>query len=214
MQHMQQIKHKLMAKSRENKYQEFIRLAALKNKDTILDVGAADEEYSPYDNYLEKRFLNHSQITALSLHDMDIFKSRYPDIGVVTYPGGKFPFKDKQFTAVHSNAVIEHVGDDDKQIEFIKELSRCGEKFYFSTPAKEFPFEIHTNYPFIHWLPKSFFDPIVKRLRKGWASGDYMYLLSKRRLRSLVQRAGIEKYVINTHKIGFFPYQYTVFGTS
>jgi len=76
-----------------------------------LDVGVADREYSPYDNYLEKTYLKLSKVTALSIQDLNEFPDRYPEVEIVTYAGGKFPFLDLQFSIVHSNAVIEHVGN-------------------------------------------------------------------------------------------------------
>jgi len=211
---IQKLKYKLMAKSRERKYNEFKKLSSLNCESNILDVGAADKEFSPYDNYLEKAYQYHSQITVLSIFDLDIFKVRYPSIKAVTYSGGRFPFSDKQFSVVYSNAVIEHVGNTEEQLEFIKEMARCGQQFYFSTPAKEFLFEIHTNYPFIHWFPKPFFNFLVTKSGKGWAAGDFMYLLTKPALHRLLQRAEIKKYQISSHKILGFPYQHVVFGSS
>jgi SAM-dependent methyltransferase len=160
-------KYRLMKMSRQKKYKDFLRLARLNPKSTILDVGVADKEFSPYDNYLEKSYPYPYQITALSIQDIDEFAKRYPKIRVVKYTGGRFPFSDKEFSVVHSNAVVEHVGDSEKQMEFITEMARCGQHFYFSTPAKEFLFEIHTNYPFIHWFPKPFFDFWIIKLGKG-----------------------------------------------
>ena len=157
-----------MSKSRQRKYNEFIKLASLNSKSTILDVGVTNREFSPHDNYLEKTYPHQSQITALSILDLNEFRNRYPNVKAVTYAGGRFPFPDKQFSAVHSNAVIEHVGNNEKQLEFIKEIARCGQKFYFSTPAKEFLFEMHTNYPLIHWFPKPIFNFLVSKLGKSW----------------------------------------------
>ncbi|MBF0232961.1 MAG: hypothetical protein HQK65_07975, partial [Desulfamplus sp.] len=47
---IQRIKNQLMAKSRKRKYDEFIQRMSLTPEATILDVGVADREYSPYDN--------------------------------------------------------------------------------------------------------------------------------------------------------------------
>lgn len=181
---------------------------------TILDVGVADREYSPQDNFLEKNYPFPSNITALSVQELKEFPERYPEIKTRFYSGGAFPFNDKQFTAVHSNAVVEHVGGNDKQIEFVKELVRCGEKFFFTTPAKEFPVEIHTNMIFLHWLPKKFFDKILGKTGKGWATGNYMNLLTKSALRLLMDQVNVTDYRIITYRLLGFPYQYVVYGKS
>jgi hypothetical protein len=211
---IKKIKHSLMAKSRERKYNEFLKLTSLNSESTILDVGVADKESSPYDNYLEKVYPHQSKITALSIQETFEFNKKYPMIDTVIYGGGVFPFPDKKFSAIHSNAVIEHVGNKENKIFFIKEMARCGLQFYFSTPAKEFLFEIHTNLPFLHWLPKSFFDYLLIKMGKGWASGNYMHLLTKAALHHLLQHSQIKNYQIITHRILGVPYQYVVFGSS
>jgi len=85
---IKKIKHQLMAKSRKRKYDEFIRLLSLTTETTILDVGVADKEYSPYDNYLEKKYPYQSRITALSIQSVSEFNQRYPLVNTVIYRGG------------------------------------------------------------------------------------------------------------------------------
>ena len=46
----------LMRKSRERKYHEFLSFTKPYENCTLLDVGVADREYSPADNYLEKKY--------------------------------------------------------------------------------------------------------------------------------------------------------------
>lgn len=201
-----------MKRSREIKYQQFFQLTNPSKDSTILDVGVADEEYSPYDNYLEKKYLYPHNVTALSVYPLKHFSKRYPDVKVVTYDGNKFPFKDNQFSIVFSNAVIEHVGGFEKQLLFINEMYRVGESFYFASPAKEFPLETHTHYPLIHWLSDKMFDKIVEFLGKNWAAGDYMHLLSRKGLKKLLRVSNVSEYKIMTHRFGPFPLHYAVWG--
>ena len=203
-----------MAKSRGKKYRDFIEFTSLSSESTILDVGVANKEFSPVDNYLEKFYPNLSQITALSIQSLNEFKKQYPGIKTVLYSGGRFPFLDKEFSVVHANAVIEHVGNNDYQLEFINEMARCGQQLFFSTPAKEFLFETHTNYPFVHWLPKKLFDFFLTKTGKSWASRDYMSLLTKKSLHLLMQKAAVKSYQILTYKISFLPFQHIVYGKS
>lgn len=86
-----------MAKSRKRKYDEFINLMGLSSDDTILDVGIADKEYSPYDNYLEKKYPYQSRITALSIQNVSEFNKRYPLITTVIYGGGGSLLKTRNF---------------------------------------------------------------------------------------------------------------------
>ena len=103
---IRKIKHYLMQKSREEKYQEFLLLTKPSRDSKILDVGVADQEYSPFDNYLEKKYPYPHNITALSIYPLNRFKKNYPDIKTVTYDGNKFPFDEKEYQIVYSNAVI------------------------------------------------------------------------------------------------------------
>jgi SAM-dependent methyltransferase len=206
------IKHSLMKESREKKLQEFISLTNPSAHSTVLDVGAADKEYSPFDNYLEKRYPYPQKITALSIYSLNEFARRYPHIQFVTYQGGVFPFADNAFDIVFSNAVIEHITEERERLVFVKEMMRVGRQFYFTTPAKEFPVELHTNYPLIHWLPERAFDRIVEWTGKGWAKERYMRLLTKKDLNQLVKSARIHDYKIRTHYFGPFPFHYSVWG--
>jgi hypothetical protein len=124
------LKHHYMGRSRRKKYEQFISLTGPSPDSTILDVGVADKEYSPFDNFLEKEYPYPDRITALSIYALKEFQKRYPSVSTVTYQGGRFPFKDKEFSTVYSNAVIEHVGGFPEQVEFIRELNRCGSLFY------------------------------------------------------------------------------------
>ncbi len=59
---------------------------------------------------------------------------------------------DNAFDMVHSNSVIEHVGDWDKMAAMAAESLRVGQAGWVQTPAYEFPIEPHFRLPFIHWL--------------------------------------------------------------
>jgi len=199
-----------MKRSREKKYKELLTLLHIKEDTSILDIGVNNKEFSPVDNYFEKRHPYPKNITVLSVQKLIQFSNRYPEISTVYYGGGVFPFKDQSFSAVISNAVIEHVGSRNNQILFINEMLRVGKKVYFSTPAKEFPIEMHTNYLFIHWLPKQLFNYIANFIGKGWASGDDMNLLSKKSLQQIIATSNAVKFQIITHRIGPFPLHYIV----
>lgn len=90
----------------------------------VLDVGFNEREHSAVDNYIERRFPWPANLTALGLHEAVEFRQRYPQVRVVRYDGSIFPFADKAFDVVWSNAVIEHVGDFNRQVLFVREMAR------------------------------------------------------------------------------------------
>lgn len=207
-----EIKHLLMSSSRSEKLDLFVSEVCTSYDNTILDVGAADLEYSPVDNFLEKHYHSPNKITALSIYPLINFSNRYPDISTVVFDGCTFPFADNAFDVVHSNAVIEHVGGTEKQVAFVKELARVGERFFFTTPSRHFPIETHTNVPFFHYLPKQVFDKILTILGKKWACGDYMNLLSRKDLEQIIRLAGVDKFKIITKRFMGLPLHYYVIG--
>ncbi len=73
------------------------------------------------------------------------------------------PFADRAFDIVFSNSVIEHVGPPEAQARFAAEAARVGKAFWVQTPNRYFPIETHLLTPFVHWLPKRWSAPIVRR---------------------------------------------------
>lgn len=196
--------------NRTSKYKLFLDVIRPLESDKILDVGVNNWEYSPVDNFLEKNYPYLENITALGVDSNDEFKKRYPKVNSIVYDGFYFPFGDKVFDIGWSNAVIEHVGDIERQVLFLKELKRTCKRVYFTTPNRYFPFEVHTRYPLIHWLPKRIFDRILQFTPQKWASGDYMYLLSRKKLEKILKEAGITDYKIYKNRFCGFTMDFSI----
>jgi SAM-dependent methyltransferase len=83
---------------------------------------------------------------------------------IVLGDGTRLPFADASFDLVFSNSVIEHVGSREEQARFAAEIARVGKRYWVQTPNRHFPIEHHLWTPFVHWLPRGWQRPIVKRV--------------------------------------------------
>ena len=158
---------------------------------TVLDVGADDVGFGSEGgqsgcsthNFFEELYPWPGRVTALGLHDGAAFRNRYPEIAYVQGDGCALPFPDQSFDVVFSNAVIEHVGDAERQRLFVAEALRVGRRVFVTTPNRWFPVELHTRLPLVHWLPKAGSDRAYDLVGKGWARENH--LLGSRDLRRL-----------------------------
>jgi SAM-dependent methyltransferase len=202
---IEKIAYSISARSREKKFDQFLRIVAPQPHETLLDVGVNTEEYSATDNYLEKFYSYPENITAIGFGDFSRFRERYPKIKTLEGDGRALPFGDNSFDIAYSNAVIEHVGSTRAdQLQFLTELIRVSKRGYLTTPNRHFPIEIHTRTPLLHLLlPKKKFDSFLVCIGKKWATGDYMHLLSEKDVHLLFADANISNYTLL--KNGFYP---------
>ena len=149
---------------------------------TVLDVGVDEVGFGGEGghsgcgthNFFEELYPWPTMITALGLHDGSSFGRRYPEIAYVEGDACALPFPDEAFDVVFSNAVIEHVGDLDRQRLFVTEALRVGRRVFLTTPNRWFPIELHTRLPLVHWLPRSASDRAYDLMRRGWAKENHL----------------------------------------
>jgi ubiquinone/menaquinone biosynthesis C-methylase UbiE len=106
--------------------------------------------------------------------------------------GCGLPFSARAFDWVFSNAVIEHVGDWERQKSFAKEIRRVARKGYFvATPNRRFPIEPHTYLPFYQFLTPGWQRRVVRFSPGYLREYEEIHLLSARDLKSLFPEARV-----------------------
>ena len=88
-------------------------------------------------------------------------------------------FKNRSFDFVHSNSVIEHVGDADAMRRFAENTRRLGKRYYMQTPNFWFPFEPHFRFPGYQWLPASLRAWLMTKMKLGFFEKQKSYKEAK-----------------------------------
>lgn len=147
---------KLSYINRVQKLELFKKIVCPTEQMRVLDVGAeinpsGDRGLQLIDSYPWK-----SKVTAIntSPEHVKLIKKHYPEIEAVVGDARDLPWPDKHFDIVHSNAVIEHLGDFENQKKMAAEIMRVGKRWFVTTPNRWYPFEFHLRLPFVTWLPR------------------------------------------------------------
>ncbi|WP_418285018.1 class I SAM-dependent methyltransferase [Halorubrum sp. DTA46] len=145
-------------------------------------------------------------IGAGSGHNTEIFGEGYEevhalDIGPQDYPnivdhsliadGTQLPYEDDSFELCAAISVVEHVLPPANRDRLVNEMVRCtkpGGTVFLQVPNGQFPLELHTGLPFIHWLPGG------KQLaiRRGHTTLKQVHIPSRSQLEKWVRDAGAE----------------------
>ncbi len=168
----------------------------------ILDIGVTSDTRID-SNFFEQYYPHPENITAVGLEDASFLEARYPGMRFVQADALDLPFPDKSFDLVTSFAVLEHVGNRDRQRRFVEEACRVGKKVFITTPNRFYPIEFHTVLPLVHWLPPPMFRAIIKVLgHKFFSLEENLNLLTEKEAIDLVPKS-ISVNTLNQKFLGF-----------
>jgi SAM-dependent methyltransferase len=169
-------------RSRRRKLRLFLDAMRPTAETTVLDVGVDEvgfgapggESGCGTHNFFEELYPWPERITALGLHEGAGFRAAYPKVAYVQGDACALPFPDGAFDVVFSNAVLEHVGDEERQRTFVWEALRVGRRVFVTTPNRWFPVEVHTRLPLVHWLPERAAHRAYDVTGRAWAKENHL----------------------------------------
>lgn len=131
----------------------------------VLDIGGTQRYWRHLIDTPTLKSLN-CTITIVNINQ-DLAEPTEPQFHLKRADGTQLPFEDGAFDIVHSNSVIEHVGDWVNMKRFAAEARRLGKHYFIQTPHFWFPYEPHFLCPIFHWLPKPVRVNLVMRFSLG-----------------------------------------------
>lgn len=138
---------------RSRRMREFVKAFRITAETRVLDIGGTPFNWA----------LSPVQ-PRLTILNMPRASEPVPEgVSWVAADGCALPFKDRAFDVVFSNSVIEHLATWERQQAFASEVARVGVRYYVQTPNRWFPVETHLLTPFVHYLPKRWQAPLVRR---------------------------------------------------
>ena len=143
----------LQRRFRRRRMAEMARKVGLTEAMRVLDVGGTAEIWRLAPVMPRVVFLNQARAQ----------QEIGPAAAIVLGDGISLPFRNGSFDLVFSNSVIEHVGSREDQARFAAEIARVGRRYWVQTPNRRFPVEQHLWTPLIHWLPRKWQAPLVRR---------------------------------------------------
>ena len=171
---------------RRRKVRLFFDLLMPSRSDTLLDIGGSigmSGEFSELYNFFPR-------IVTLNLKPEPV---GHGHAEFIHGDACEMPLLSRSFDYVFSNAVIEHVGDFERQKLMASEIMRITRKgFFVATPNRHFPIDPHSYLPLYHVLPQSTRRKLACNVLKAYIGHyeDY-WMLSTSEMRKLFPEARI-----------------------
>jgi methyltransferase family protein len=166
---LDRLKNNLALSARKRVFDVFMRECQPSRQDLVADFGVSGHREHPVHYFFEALYPYKDRVTAIgrAAEDAHWFPSEFPGLTFLEADLLDIPVPDNYFDAGICNAVVEHAGDRDTQRRLVAEVCRVARRVLFTTPNKQFPVELHTFMPLLHWLPEPRWRSLLRRLGYG-----------------------------------------------
>ena len=180
----------------------------------VLDIGTTND-ISSSSNFLIKNLKNIKSYKSISNQKInsDFFSKILKKS--ITSELTETEIEDFKSDLVISNATIEHVGSLENQIKMCDNVIKLSKKYFvICTPNRFHPIEFHTKLPLIHWLNKSLYRKILKKINLNFFSKEEnLNLLSQNDLTLIMKKLNFKKNEIKKIKFLSFSSNLILIGT-
>lgn len=115
----------------------------------ILDVGGEEIYWDIAGDFIRQ---NNIEIHLLNIVPTPVSRANF--VSVLGDAASLDHLDDNSFDFVHSNSVIEHVGDWRRMQAMASHVRRLAPSYFVQTPSFWFPVEPHFRCLFFHWMPE------------------------------------------------------------
>jgi hypothetical protein len=185
------VKTRFALRARRRMYDRVLKVAMPSRETRVLDVGVTPDLKIPYNNFFERWYPHTDRLTVCSIENCRNLEAHFPGLTFRLIEGRNLPFREGEFDLAVSFAVLEHVGAEHHQRHFLSELARVANQFIVYTPYRYFPVEMHTFFPFLHWLPSGIYRAALRKVGLAfWADERNLNLLSVGAVKRLLPSRG------------------------
>ena len=158
-----------------------LRLGGVRGR-TFLDHGTTpDTERGDSNCFIKWLLADGAVVYAASPEDIGPLAGALPGLRLLPWPPR--PEQLAGVYAVISSAVLEHVGSDQRQIEYLAGLLAARRTVLVTTPNRRHWLEFHTKLPLLHWLPRRWHRALLTAVGlRFWADETNLNLVTRRDL--------------------------------
>lgn len=147
---------------------------------SILDIGAGS-------GHIAAHFTVSNQVIAADVEDQMCVRN--PKLRFVRLVGDRLPFEDAQFDVVLLNQVLTYVPDQVATLREVGRVLKPGGCCYIAIPNRLFPLDPHSHLPFVHYLPRPWYEWVVNHVRRA---SERILVHTPWGMRSLFEEAGLD----------------------